>query len=65
MINIKEFLGLTYYTSELDQFLSKIDKEMPNPSASQQAEIKKYERVFKLRDGQLEEPTNKRMWDKF
>lgn len=50
MINIREFLGLGYYTSGLDEFLKEFDKKNPRHSASQRKEIEKYRRVFNLRD---------------
>ena len=37
------------YVSPYDKFLKKFDKEH-EPSLSQQAEIKKYQRIAKLRD---------------
>ena len=50
MISFKELLGLGYYTSELDQFLSKFNETHPDLSASQQNEIKKHDRIVTLRD---------------
>ncbi len=50
MINIKEFLGLTYYTSKLDEFLAEYDRNHPQRSASQHREITKYARIDTLRD---------------
>lgn len=50
LINIREFLGLGYYESELDQFLKHYDKTHPKLSASQRAEVEKYKRVYRLRD---------------
>lgn len=66
MINIKKFLGLEYYTSGLDTFLAAFRKEHPKPSASQQAEMKKYDKVFQMRDEAVQ-PTapSEKLWDKF
>lgn len=65
MINIKEFLGLSYYTSELDQFLSDFDKNHPRLSASQRAEKEKYARLYRLRDNPKQPETDETFWDKF
>ena len=66
MINIKEFLGLTYYTSKLDEFLAEYGKDHPKLSASQRKEIEKYKRIYALRDHtqQQASPKNK-VWEKF
>jgi hypothetical protein len=65
MFNIKEFLGLTYYTSELDQFLKKYDEAHPKLSASQCQEIEKYAHIYALRDNpNLEEP-KAGFWEQF
>lgn len=50
MFNIKAFLGLAYFESELDQFLHDFDRQHPGLSASQRREKQKYERIYKLRD---------------
>jgi len=47
MINIRKFLNLTYYTSELDQFLAHYRKHL---SATQRVEKNKYNEIFKQRD---------------
>jgi hypothetical protein len=66
MINIKKFLGLDYYTSPLDLFLALFRSKHPRASASQQAEIEKYNRIFQLRDGAtLPEKRPEKLWDKF
>lgn len=68
MINIKEILGLTYYTSKLDQFLSDFNKTHPKLSLSQRAEIAKYENIYRLRDNpSATAPVNEdqQFWDKF
>lgn len=41
---------LTGYVSEIDQFLQKFDREHPELSKSQVAEIAKSERIGNLRD---------------
>jgi hypothetical protein len=50
MINIKSLLGLDYYTSELDQFLTEFSKKHPKLTPNQRKEVQKYERVYRLRD---------------
>jgi hypothetical protein len=66
MINLKEFLGLGYYTSELDEFLKNYDKNHPKFSASQRSEIEKYQRIYHLRDDpQAADPKKTTFWDKF
>lgn len=44
------FLPLTDYVSDIDQFLQALEKRYPTLSASQKAEIAKYQRIFYLRD---------------
>ncbi len=65
MINIKALLGLTYYISELDQFLIEYDKSHPKLSTSQRKEIEKYARVYALRDHPSEPPAKEIFWDNF
>ena len=65
MINIKAFLGLTYYTSELDQLLAAFDKEYPALSASQRKEKEKYNRIYQLRDNPDRPESEESFWDKF
>lgn len=65
MINIKSFLNLNYYTSELDQFLAQYDKSHPKLSASQQKEIEKHNRIFEKRDTTLQKQPKKAIWDNF
>ena len=65
MFNIKEFLGLAYYTSELDQFLSAFDKKNTKLSASQRQEKEKYERIYQLRDNPREQEPKTTFWDNF
>lgn len=65
MFNIKEFFKLTYYTSELDQFLADYDKNHPRFSASRRQEIEKHRRVAALRDKPAAAQTDETLWDKF
>lgn len=63
-MGIRAFLGLSYYESELDQFLAEYDHKHPKPSAAQRQEIDKYRRIYALRDGQqAAEKTD--LWEKF
>jgi hypothetical protein len=55
----------TNFVSELDQFLKKFDEEHPELSKSQQAEIKKHQRVAKLRDDENREEDDKAIWSGF
>lgn len=64
--NIREFLGLGYYESEIDKFLAEFDKTHPKPSSSQAAEIKKYNRIYQLRDQTSPAvSSNEPFWDQF
>lgn len=65
MINIKEFLGLTYYTSKLSEFLAEYIKNNPKLSASQRKEIDKYKRIYSLRDNPQQPAAQNDIWDKF
>lgn len=66
MLNkIKKFLNLTYYTSEIDQFLSHFRRKHPRLSASQRQEKEKYDRISKLRDCSEQATTHHTFWDKF
>lgn len=72
MINIKEFLtrikaflGLTYYTSPLDQFLEKFDQEHPRLSRSQRFEVDKYKLIFEMRDDSNYPLPKKSFWANF
>ena len=65
MINIKEFLNLTYYTSDLDIFLAEYENKHPRISASQRVEMEKYARIFSLRDHPRTEKPASKLWDKF
>lgn len=63
--SLKNFLGLAFFSSEIDQFLKKWDKDHPKLSSSQRAEINKYERIYRLRDNAANIPETKTFWDKF
>lgn len=57
MIHVKKTIG---YVSEIDRLLAEFDRTHP-PSAAQRAEIKKYNRIYQLRDNadisKQQEPT--------
>jgi|WetSurMetagenome_2_1015567.scaffolds.fasta_scaffold281796_3 hypothetical protein len=65
MFNIREFLGLGYYTSDLDQFLKEFDKNNAKLSASQRQEINKYHRIYQLRDKPEQTQPKETLWDQF
>lgn len=65
MFNLREFLGLAYYTSRLDQFLKAFNQKNPQLSASQQKEADKYKRICQLRDNTHPSEPKKTFWDKF
>ncbi|MBX3708380.1 MAG: hypothetical protein KIT56_01970 [Gammaproteobacteria bacterium] len=65
MINIREFLGLTYYTSTLDEFLNEFDRNNHQISESQKKEIEKYSRIYALRDHSSSSDSKKIFWDNF
>lgn len=65
MINIKEFLGLGYYTSKLDEFLAHFYQTHQKMSASQRAEMEKYNRIYKLRDTVTKDNKQKSFWSLF
>lgn len=63
-MGFREFLGLDYYTSKLDEFLAKFDRSNPKPSASQRKEMEKYRRIIDLREGK-DLPPKKDFWENF
>jgi len=65
MLNIKEFLGLAYYTSDLDRFLADFDKTHHKMSASQRKEVEKYNRIFTERDHALSTRKKETFWSLF
>ncbi len=65
MLYIRKWLGLDYYTSELDLFLEAFDKAHPKLTAAQRQEVEKYARIFQLRDCPLHLKPNTTLWDQF
>lgn len=65
MNQLKKLFNLTYYKSELDQFLEAFDAKHPKLSNSQEAEQKKYKRIFQLRDNAVFIDQPKKFWDEF
>ena len=66
MINsIIKLLGLTFYTSGLDEFLHQFDSRHPQLSASQRNEQAKYSRINALRDKPTVESTESSFWGSF
>ncbi len=53
------------FVSETDQFLQKFDETNPELSLSQQKEIAKYQRIYRLRDENHDSKESKTLWDKF
>lgn len=65
MFNLKEFLGLGYYVSSLDEFLTDYDKNHAELSKTQKAEVTKHARVSKFRDQPTPPGVDNAFWDKF
>jgi hypothetical protein len=65
MTTIREFLGLQYYTSPLDDFLAAFDESHRTLSASQRKEIEKYRRIYNLRDHTHAATETDKLWEKF
>jgi hypothetical protein len=65
VLNLKEFFGLNYYISELDQFLTHFDRENPKLSASQRKEKEKFARIYRLSDNPNPAEMEETFWDKF
>ena len=65
MINIKEFLGLAYYTSDLDKFLADFDETHHKMSVSQRKEAEKYRKIIAARDHSNSSGTKETFWDLF
>lgn len=55
----------SHFVSETDQFLQKFDEAHPELSLSQQKEIAKYQRIYRLRDQVTDSPKSKTLWEKF
>lgn len=64
-MNIKQFLGLSYYISELDAFLKELDQRHQRLSASQRAEKEKYQYIYQLRDEPSQATQPDTLWDTF
>lgn len=62
---IKKIFGTPIYVSDIDQFIMAFDKTHPNKSASQQAEIVQYQRIFNLRDNVVETSSKNNTWHNF
>lgn len=65
---IKRILRLdlkTHYVSPIDTFLADFDKQNPQKSLSQQKEIAKYQRIFKLRDKPERAQKKEKIWEEF
>lgn len=56
---------LTHYVSDIDLFLQNYDKKHPELSKSQQEEIAKLKRIYRLRDDRLAREPSKTLWDEF
>lgn len=66
MLNIKDFLGLSYYTSHLDEFLAYFNTSNTKLSPSQRKEIEKYRRIYNLRDKPQQASSSKQdLWEQF
>lgn len=65
MSSIIKLLGLTFYTSELDEFLHNFDQRHPQLSASQRNEQVKYSRINALRDKPTIEGVDSTFWESF
>lgn len=58
MINLKKWLGLDMYVSELDRFLKKYNQSVSAPSRSQQQEIDKHKSIQQKRDQEMTNSTH-------
>jgi hypothetical protein len=56
---------LRNYVSETDQFLKNFDKDHTSLSKSQQKEVKKYERIYFLRDIENRPEDAPKLWEGF
>jgi hypothetical protein len=52
------------YVSAIDRFIRKFDETHPL-SASQRAEIKKYQRISQLRDHPTDQKESNQIWEEF
>lgn len=53
------------YVSDIDLFLQDYDKKHPELSKSQQKEIAKLKRVYRLRDDATAQETSTSLWEAF
>jgi hypothetical protein len=53
------------YVSDIDMFLQEYDKKNPELSKSQQKEIAKFQRIYRLRDDATRLETANKLWDEF
>ncbi|MES2218759.1 MAG: CBU_0585 family protein [Pseudomonadota bacterium] len=55
------------YVSDLDKFLQEFDQQHPVLSQTQQREVTKYRRIYRLRDENAEKPTlpATKLWEGF
>lgn len=65
MTRFKAWLGLAYYTSELDQFLQTFDQSHPGLSLSQRKEVQKFARLNALRDNVQSVSHQPSFWNNF
>lgn len=62
---LNKLFGTSTYISDIDQFIMAFDKDHPNKSASQQAEIAQYARIFYLRDNEVATLSKNNTWQNF
>ena len=60
MFNFREWLGLGFYTSNLDKFLQNFRKTHPQLSASQRKEQEKHAKIHEPRTTEVNP-----LWEKF
>ena len=53
------------YVSDIDRFLQDYDKKHPELSKSQQKEIAKLKRIYRLRDDAKASEVSQTLWDEF
>ena len=53
------------FVSDIDKFLAEFDAEHPKKSVSQLREIKKYQRIFQLRDKPAPKKEKGKIWQDF
>jgi len=67
MTTLREFLGLSFFTSKIDTFLNNFRKNHRHLSKSQREEIVKYESVNRRRDQIDSHNSNapQKLWEQF